>query len=71
MRWSRGRGTRAAIQLLSQLRADESEYVRKSVGNALRDISRKHPALVRAEVQTWPLTNPQIKQTYTLASKFL
>ena len=28
------------IQLLSQLRNDESEYVRKSVGNALRDISK-------------------------------
>ena len=33
-----------AIQLLSQLRNDESEYVRKSVGNALRDISKKHKA---------------------------
>jgi 3-methyladenine DNA glycosylase AlkD len=30
-----------AIQLLSQLRQDESEYVRKSVGNALRDVSKK------------------------------
>jgi 3-methyladenine DNA glycosylase AlkC len=31
-----------AIQLLSQFKNDESEYVRKSVGNALRDISKKH-----------------------------
>ncbi len=34
-----------AIQLLAALKADESEYVRKSVGNALRDISRKYPIL--------------------------
>lgn len=35
-----------AIQLLSAHKGDESEYVRKSVGNALRDISKKHPALI-------------------------
>ncbi len=45
-----------AIQLLSQLRNDESEYVRKSVGNALRDISRKHKELVRAELQQWDIS---------------
>jgi 3-methyladenine DNA glycosylase AlkC len=42
-----------AIKLLSQLRDDDSDYVRKSVGNALRDISRKHKALVKAELQQW------------------
>lgn len=31
-----------AVWRLCQLRSDESEYVRKSVGNALRDISKKH-----------------------------
>jgi 3-methyladenine DNA glycosylase AlkC len=60
-----------AIRLLSQLHADESEYVRKSVGNALRDISRKHKDLVRKEVQGWNMTNRHIRQTYKLASKFL
>ena len=35
-----------AIARLSRLRSDASEYVRKSVGNALRDISKKHPELV-------------------------
>ena len=29
------------IQRLDTLKADPSEYVRKSVGNALRDISKK------------------------------
>jgi 3-methyladenine DNA glycosylase AlkC len=45
--------------------------VRKSVANALRDISRKHADLVRADVQTWDLSNKSIQQTYKLASKFL
>ena len=31
-----------AISLLSDLKADNSEYVRKSAGNALRDISKKY-----------------------------
>ena len=29
-----------AIRLLSEYKTDENEYVRKSVGNALRDISK-------------------------------
>jgi 3-methyladenine DNA glycosylase AlkD len=60
-----------AVHLLSALKADPSEYVRKSMGNALRDISRKHADLVRAEVQTWDLSNKSIQQTHKLASKFL
>ena len=60
-----------AINLLSQLRNDESEYVRKSVGNALRDISKKHQDLVKDELCKWDITNKQIKQTHKLASKFL
>ena len=60
-----------SVKLLSQLRDDDSEYVRKSVGNALRDISRKHKALVKAELQEWGVSNKRIEQTYQLASKFL
>jgi 3-methyladenine DNA glycosylase AlkC len=59
-----------AIQLLSQLRNDASEYVRKSVGNALRDISKKHKELVKIEVYQWDITNKHINQTHKLASKF-
>ncbi|MBE0584105.1 MAG: HEAT repeat domain-containing protein [Desulfofustis sp.] len=62
---------KTAIQLLSQLRDDESEYVRKSVGNALRDISRKHKDLIRIELRTWDITTKQAKQTHNLAGKFL
>jgi hypothetical protein len=60
-----------AIQLLSQLKADESEYVRKSVGNALRDISRKHTDLVRAELETWDASDKRIRLTHKLASRLL
>jgi 3-methyladenine DNA glycosylase AlkD len=60
-----------AIKLLSQLRNDESEYVRKSVGNALRDISKKNKELVGMELKKWDLTNKRIAQTYKLASKLL
>lgn len=60
-----------AVQLLSELRNDESEYVRKSVGNALRDISKKHKLLVESELNRWDISNRQINQTHKLAGKFL
>ena len=60
-----------AIALLSALRDDQSDYVRQSVGNALRDISRKHAALVRAELNTCDTEAPQVAQTHQLAARFL
>ncbi len=60
-----------AIALLTRHHADESEYLRKSVGNALRDISRAHPDLVRAEIDTWDTSDKRVRLTYKLASKFL
>ena len=59
-----------AVRLLSTLRADPSEYVRKSAGNALRDISRKHNELVRAELRRWDLSQSGTLQTYRLASAY-
>ena len=53
------------------MKADESEYVRKSAGNALRDISRKHKVLVTEELKTWDTSDKKILFTYKLASKFL
>lgn len=44
-----------AIKRLVRLREDASEYVRKSVGNALRDISRKFPELIKDELENWIL----------------
>jgi DNA alkylation repair enzyme len=53
-----------AILRLATLRADPSEYVRHSAGNALRDIRRAHPALVDAETATWDLTDSRQHFTY-------
>lgn len=41
-----------AVRRIAALKEDESEYVRKSVGNALRDISKKFPELIEAELAT-------------------
>ena len=60
-----------AIELISKHKAHESEYLRKSVGNALKDISKKHRELIRAEVQQWDLSNPRVLFTYKLATKLL
>lgn len=60
-----------SVQMLSRLRDDESEYVRKSVGNALRDISKKHKELVRSELEQWDITDKRVAQTFKLAGKFL
>lgn len=60
-----------AVSRLSRLRSDSSEYVRKSVGNALRDISKKHPELVAAELRTWSLETTELAQVYRLASTLI
>jgi len=60
-----------AVRRIAALKEDESEYVRKSVGNALRDISKKYPELIEAELAKWKLDGKTIKQVYSLASKFL
>lgn len=46
-----------AIELLASHKDDESEYVRKSAGNCLRDISKKFPDLVEKELDTWDLSS--------------
>ena len=60
-----------AINRLAALKEDASEYVRKTVGNALRDISRKFPELIKEELKTWKLETKEIKQVYKLASRFV
>ena len=60
-----------AIELISKHKANENEYLRKSVGNALKDISKKHRELIRAEVQQWDLSNPRVMFTYKLTTKLL
>lgn len=60
-----------AIQLLTEHKEDGSEYVRKSIGNALKDISKKFPDYVAEELGAWDLNSREIKQVHKLAGKFL
>ena len=60
-----------AIRRLASLKEDESEYLRKSVGNAIKDISKKFPNLVKTELDSWDLGSKEILQTYKFASKFI
>lgn len=60
-----------AVERLANLKEDPSEYVRKSVGNALRDISKKFPDLIKTELNSWKLESKEINQVYNLANKFV
>ena len=60
-----------AIRRIVALKDDYSEYVRKSVGNSLRDISKKFPELIKIELDSWKLESKEIKQVYKLASKLI
>ena len=62
---------RVAIDLLASHKDDESEYVRKSAGNCLRDISKKFPQLIADELNTWDISSKKTMQVYKLASKFI
>lgn len=59
-----------AIHLLADRRADPESYVRESAGNALRDISRRHPDLVHAELATWDRSDPAINHTAKHVERF-
>ena len=59
------------IRRLASLKEDESEYLRKSVGNALKDISKKFPNLVKTELASWNLGSKEAMQTYKFASKII
>lgn len=60
-----------AIRLLSSRKDDDSEYVRKSIGNALKDISKKFPELVSEEISAWDTFLKETRQVYSLAAKYL
>lgn len=56
-----------AVALLGLLRADDSQYVQKSVGNAMRDIWRAHPDLVLTAVEDWVAEDPEAKGRQRIA----
>lgn len=59
-----------ALELLGRLRADPSEYVRKSVGNSLSDISKTHPDLTLASLSEWS-QEPEAAWVITRACRHL
>jgi hypothetical protein len=56
-----------AIKLIAKLRSHDSEDVRKSVGNALRDIGKKHAELTDKELSKWDLSDPKVAFVFKLA----
>jgi len=56
-----------AIDLLGTLKDDPSRYVQESVGNALRDISRKRLDVVLAALREWLAEYPESKARRTVA----
>lgn len=60
-----------AIALLSALKADESDAVRRSAGNALRDISKKFPELIETELSSWDVSDKRVAQVHKLAGRYL
>lgn len=53
-----------AIQLISLHKSSDSEYLRKSVGNALRDICKKNSNLIENEISKWNLDDSKTAFTY-------
>lgn len=58
-----------AIKLISKHKGSDSKYPRKSIGNALRDISKKHYELIEKEKSAWDLTDKNINFTYRYVIK--
>ncbi|CAG9614135.1 hypothetical protein BACCIP111899_03362 [Bacillus rhizoplanae] len=55
--------------LFPNLKNDPGEYARKSIGNAILDISKKHQELIRKELNNWNSKEPFVLFTYQIASR--
>ena len=55
-----------AIKRIATLKEDSSEYVRKSVDNALRDISKKFPELIKEELDGWDINSKEIQKFFKM-----
>ncbi|MCC9622141.1 DNA alkylation repair protein [Thalassospira sp. MA62] len=49
------------LSILEHLRSDPSDYVRKSVGNNLNDLSKDWPDVVMDEIEKWLAESPTIE----------
>ncbi len=59
------------LPLLTALRDDESEYVRRSVANNLNDIAKDHPALVLEIAHDWHGRSPDVDRLVKHACRTL
>ncbi|MGJ1196031.1 DNA alkylation repair protein [Sphingobacterium spiritivorum] len=57
------------ILFISRHKSSDSEYLRKSVGNSLRDISKKYPELVANEISKWDLSDSKTAFTHKYVLK--
>lgn len=57
-----------AIELISEHRNNKSQYLRKSIGNAIRDIRKKHKSLVDKEISNW-VNEPKVEYVKKLIEK--
>ncbi|TWT02838.1 DNA alkylation repair protein [Reyranella sp. CPCC 100927] len=60
-----------AVALLAPLHRDADESTRLSAAHALADISKKHPALVRAVISGWDIADPRIAAVARHAARHL
>jgi 3-methyladenine DNA glycosylase AlkD len=60
---------KVAIKLISEHKGSDSDYLRKSVGNSLRDISKKYNDLIQEEISGWDLSDKKINFTYKYVIK--
>lgn len=58
---------RDAVALIGSVRATDSQYLQKSVGNAMRDIWRAHPELVEETIAAWLAEAPEDKGRQRIA----
>jgi len=58
-----------AIKFIAMHKSHDSAYLRKSVGNALRDISKRFPELINNEIRNWDIENKQVLFTYQIVTK--
>lgn len=50
-----------AIELISMNKDRDGDYLLRSVGNALRDVAKRHPELVKAETKGWDRTDVRLQ----------
>jgi hypothetical protein len=60
-----------ALEILGRLRSDPSEYVRKSVANAVSDLSKSEPELVLAALHRWAAEGPACAYVVRHAARHL